>query len=294
MSCLIGQGACGKVCVSPQSRLIPPIVDKYANRSDFFAFVRATICGGGSSRGQMKKFERVCREFIDGLHSAATKEEFQRVAERAAQGMDFRWFAYVSGGEGMPNVITSYPRDWIERYAEENYMDVDPVFRRGRMPGPAFLWDCRDQNAASSAKERRFFNDALSAGIRAGVTTPISAGFGRFAMLSFAADEAAPELERIVEDAKDILQMMSVACHAHVHARFSDVSSGIETNAPLTQRERQCLAWASSGKTREETAMIMSVSDRTVKFHLDNARQKLGASTITHAVALAMRQGLLP
>ncbi|MBM3654980.1 MAG: hypothetical protein FJX06_19645 [Alphaproteobacteria bacterium] len=78
----------------------------------------------------MKKFERVCREFIDGLHSAATKEEFQRVAERAAQGMDFRWFAYVSGGEGMPNVITSYPRDWIERYAEENYMDVDPGVRR--------------------------------------------------------------------------------------------------------------------------------------------------------------------
>jgi LuxR family transcriptional activator of conjugal transfer of Ti plasmids len=242
----------------------------------------------------MRKFERACREFIDGLHTATTREEFQRVAERAAQDMDFRWFAYIAGGEGAPNVITSYPRDWIERYAEENYMDVDPVFRRGRMPGPAFLWDCRDQTAASSARERRFLDDALSVGIRAGVTVPIIAGFGRFAMLSFAADEAVPELERIVQDAKDVLQTMSVACHAHVHARFTDVSSGIETNVPLTQRERQCLAWASSGKTREETAMIMSVSDRTVRFHLDNARQKLGASTITHAVALAMRRGLLP
>lgn len=208
--------------------------------------------------------------------------------------MGFRWYAYVSGGEGEPNVITSYPRDWVERYVDENYIDVDPVFRRGRKPGPAFLWDCRDQNAARSARERRVFNDALSAGIRAGITVPVTAGFGRFAMLSFAADEVAPELERIVEDAKDIMQMMSVACHAHAHARFANDLSESATNIPLTQRERQCLTWASSGKTREETAMILGVSARAVRFHLDNARQNLGASSITHAVALAIRHGMLP
>lgn len=242
----------------------------------------------------MRKFERACSEFIDGLHSAATKEEFQRVAERAAKDLGFRWYAYVSGGEGEPNVITSYPRDWVERYVDENYIDVDPVFRRGRKPGPAFLWDCRDQKAARSVRERRFLDDALSVGIRAGVTVPITAGFGRFAMLSFAADEAAPELEPIVQDAKDTLQMMSIVCHAHVHARFMNVSSASPTNVPLTQRERQCLLWASSGKTREETAMILGVSARAVRFHLDNARQNLGASTVTHAVALALRRRLLP
>lgn len=113
-------------------------------------------------------------------------------------------------------------------------------------------------------------------------------------MPSFAADEPAPALAQIVQEAREVLQMMSVACHAHAHARFVDASTQNVTDVPLTQRERQCLAWASSGKTREETAMILGVSARAVRFHLDNARQNLGASTITHAVALALRQGLLP
>jgi LuxR family transcriptional activator of conjugal transfer of Ti plasmids len=243
---------------------------------------------------QMRNVERACSEFIDGLHSSLTREEFQRVADRAAHDLGFRWYAYVFGGEGEPNVITSYPKDWVERYAEESYIEVDPVVRRGRRPGPAFLWDCRDDRAARSARERRFLADALSAGIQSGVAIPVPAGFGRFAMLSFAADRRVPELERIVQDARDILQMMSIACHAHAHARIVNVQRQYAANASLTQRERQCLAWASSGKTREETAMILGVSPRAVRFHLDNARQNLGACTVAHAVAVAIRKGLLP
>jgi LuxR family transcriptional activator of conjugal transfer of Ti plasmids len=246
------------------------------------------------SRGQMRKIERACSEFLDGLHSSMTKEEFQRVAERASRDLGFRWYAYVCGGEGEPNVITSYPKNWVERYLEKNYLDVDPVLRRGRRPEQAFVWDCRDSRAARSGRERRFFADALSVGIETGLTIPVRAGFGRFAMLSFAADHPAPQLEQIVQDARDILQTMSVACHAHAHARIANVRTQCTTNTPLTQRERQCLTWASCGKTREETAMILGVSPRAVRFHLDNARQNLGASTITHAVALAIRQGLLP
>jgi LuxR family transcriptional activator of conjugal transfer of Ti plasmids len=59
-------------------------------------------------------------------------------------------------------------------------------------------------------------------------------------------------------------------------------------------RERQCLAWASSGKTMQEMAAILNVTSRVVKFHLDNGRRKLGAATLPHAVALAIRQELLP
>jgi len=44
----------------------------------------------------------------------------------------------------------------------------------------------------------------------------------------------------------------------------------------------------------QEIAMILGVTSRVVKFHLDNARRNLSASTITHAAAIAIRQGLLP
>lgn len=80
----------------------------------------------------------------------------------------------------------------------------------------------------------------------------------------------------------------------HVSARIGRTSAAGEIVCPLTQRERQCLAWVSDGKTMQDIAQLLGVSSRGVKFHLDNARRNLAALTLPHAVALAFRQGLLP
>ncbi len=84
-----------------------------------------------------------------------------------------------------------------------------------------------------------------------------------------------------------------VSYHAHVKARMADPLFDADS-ALVTPRERQCLGWASSGKTMQEMATILRVTPRVVKFHLDNGRRKLGASTLPHAVALALRRDLLP
>jgi len=77
-------------------------------------------------------------------------------------------------------------------------------------------------------------------------------------------------------------------------AKIGRASAEREIINPLTQRERQCLAWISDGKTMQDIAQLLGVSSRGVKFHLDNARRNLAALTLPHAVALAFRQGLLP
>lgn len=242
----------------------------------------------------MKKTERTFHEFNDGVYTARTKEEFQRVAERAAHALGFRWFAYFVGGDGDPSVITSYPKSWAQRYLDEQYQDVDPVLRRARVFGPAFRWDGTDARATRSTKERRFFDDALSFKIKTGVTVPIAASYGRFAAFTLAVDKCSPGLDRLAENSKDLLQMMGVTYHAAVEARMDDAPVSDGASVLLTLRERNCLRWTSAGKSMEEIAMILGVTSRVVKFHLDNARQKLGASTLAHAVAVAMRQGLLP
>ncbi len=238
--------------------------------------------------------ETTFREFIDAVYIANTKEEFQRVGEGAAQALGFRWFCYFEGGDGHPTLLTSFPKAWVDRYYDEQYQDIDPVLRQARRIGPAFLWDTLDGVAMRSAHERRFFADALAFNIRAGVTTPIAAGYGRFAAFTFAADNRIPALDRLAEDSKDLLQMMGFAYHAHVKARLSDAADFDGDIALLTIRERQCLGWASAGKTMQETATILGLTPRVVKFHLDNGRKKLGASTLPHAVALALRRELLP
>ena len=52
----------------------------------------------------------------------------------------------------------------------------------------------------------------------------------------------------------------------------------------LNEREVETLTWAARGKTSAEIAQILGLTKRTVDFHIDNARAKLGAATRTEAV----------
>ena len=55
----------------------------------------------------------------------------------------------------------------------------------------------------------------------------------------------------------------------------------------LNDREVETLTWVARGKTSAEIAQILGLTKRTVDFHIDNARTKLGAATRTQAVIKA-------
>ena len=57
--------------------------------------------------------------------------------------------------------------------------------------------------------------------------------------------------------------------------------------ANLSDREIEALTWAARGKTSAEIAQILNLSKRTVDFHIDNARDKLGVATRIQAIIKA-------
>ncbi|MEA2468959.1 MAG: formate hydrogenlyase transcriptional activator [Thermoleophilaceae bacterium] len=59
----------------------------------------------------------------------------------------------------------------------------------------------------------------------------------------------------------------------------------------LTARERQVLTLLARGSSAEAIAEVAVLSPETVRTHARNARQKLGAKTRSHAVALAILAG---
>jgi DNA-binding NarL/FixJ family response regulator len=61
----------------------------------------------------------------------------------------------------------------------------------------------------------------------------------------------------------------------------------------LNPREIEVLSWAARGKTSAQIARKLRLSKRTVDFHIDNARNKLGAATRTEAVIKAAAMGLI-
>ncbi|KJK22728.1 LuxR family transcriptional regulator [Burkholderiaceae bacterium 16] len=61
----------------------------------------------------------------------------------------------------------------------------------------------------------------------------------------------------------------------------------------LSDREVETLVWSARGKTSGEIAIILGLSKRTVDFHIDNARQKLGVATRIEAVVKAASAGII-
>jgi LuxR family quorum sensing-dependent transcriptional regulator len=61
----------------------------------------------------------------------------------------------------------------------------------------------------------------------------------------------------------------------------------------LTARERDALAFVADGKTDWEISVILGISEATARFHVDNARAKLGAVNRAQAVAKLVHQRLI-
>lgn len=61
----------------------------------------------------------------------------------------------------------------------------------------------------------------------------------------------------------------------------------------LSQREAECLAWVSRGKSSSDIGTILGLSPRTVDSYLEKACAKLRVRTRIEAVALAVRTGLI-
>jgi DNA-binding NarL/FixJ family response regulator len=72
-------------------------------------------------------------------------------------------------------------------------------------------------------------------------------------------------------------------------ARGPRVKAGL-----LSPRERSVLSLVAAGLSNRQIAGTLSISERTVKFHVTSLFNKLGADNRAQAVALAAERGFLP
>lgn len=101
--------------------------------------------------------------------------------------------------------------------------------------------------------------------------------------LGFAEPDIQPENARAIQMAGLMLT-----------ERLMDFAVPPEDAPPaLTPRECDSLAFVADGKTDWEISVIFGVSEATVRFHVDNARRKLGAVNRAQAVAHMASRGLI-
>jgi DNA-binding NarL/FixJ family response regulator len=67
---------------------------------------------------------------------------------------------------------------------------------------------------------------------------------------------------------------------------------GVERSG-LTARERQILQLTAEGKSRKEVAYALEISEKTVAFHKDNLKRKLGLRSTAQLTRYALDEGLI-
>ncbi|MBL6430436.1 MAG: autoinducer binding domain-containing protein [Alphaproteobacteria bacterium] len=171
--------------------------------------------------------------------------------------------------------ITIIPRNG------RRFIAPDPISRRIRQTAltfskPSLLW--------SEVSDTEVFRAAKEFGIGDGVTCTVR-GSHHICSVSFAVRK------------KDVCPEMMVGAQFIIPYLCNSVICIAETElatAPiLSEREKECLKWVSEGKTSWETSVIMSISERTVLFHLSNIQSKLQTTSRAHSVAKAAILGLL-
>ncbi|MCG8273945.1 autoinducer binding domain-containing protein [Aquamicrobium sp. NLF2-7] len=206
-----------------------------------------------------------------------------------ARSCGFQRFAYICADGDELVGLTDYPPDWREVYVERNFKAVDPVMRMARQSLNPFAWGGNNERL-NGLGEADFFREAERHGICSGFSMPIPAGYGRLAMLSLAS--ADPEASAGVAVHNPVLAATAVA-FVHLGLLRSAKNSSNRDRPRLTGREAICLMWSSRGKTAAEIATVVGISEITVRFHLNQARDRLGAGNVSHAIRLAVERGLI-
>lgn len=202
--------------------------------------------------------------------------------------------AVVCNVENMPsdknpifsNVINhSYNARWGEVYFENNFIEVDPVVNYSFSSKQPFTWSAAFGRFASLDRKAKDFitlaNDfKLKDGIAHQIANPCSG-----TLLSLCISHPKNQyFARLVEHFTP-----------HLHEALQRILKHQTPilSSDLSEREREVLKWTGEGKSSWEIGIILNISERTVKFHILNIKNKLNAVNRAHAVAKGLRMNII-
>ncbi|WP_164008415.1 response regulator [Pyxidicoccus trucidator] len=83
------------------------------------------------------------------------------------------------------------------------------------------------------------------------------------------------------------------AGHRRIDVAIASELAEHRADDELTQRERDVLSQVAAGGANKEIATRLGISEETVKSHVKNVMNKLGASDRTQAVVVALKRGII-
>jgi DNA-binding CsgD family transcriptional regulator len=238
---------------------------------------------------------KIFEQFVQNLSLHDNTSDIEGLLRRTLDQYGFPCFAYLSfaprGDDDDTLAMTTYPSSWAEQYCVNRYDRIDPVIARSIATTLPFAWSADRFDTKLTKKQKWLLERASEFGIQHGVTIPIHDRQGKVATLTVADSGSPSAFDARVEENRHQLHLIAI----YLHARLRNVTPApISSLRPcLTQREISCLQWAARGKSSLDTAEIISISRRTVVFHTENAKRKLGVATVQQAVAKGLMYDII-
>ena len=128
---------------------------------------------------------------------------------------------------------------------------------------------------------------------KAAIVVPVHLPFGQIGMAAFGIqDRDRTDLSAEYEQHGDTLMLLA---HRFIagYVKATKQRQTMPQDCKLTKREVECLRWAAVGKTDREISLILSRSHATVRFHIQNAGDKLDAVNRSQTIFKAAQLGYL-
>ncbi|WP_136444093.1 LuxR family transcriptional regulator [Pacificoceanicola onchidii] len=188
-----------------------------------------------------------------------------------------------------PYVRTNYPDGWVAQYLMNDFVKIDPVLMHAEGTDDPFCWS----EITLDLPQMQLMEKAIASGIgQTGFTVSYRDPVNRRSILSFNAQQAqgGDTWKPFLEENGEALQGLAEDLHMKA---LAEVFSEMEELPQLSPRESECLKWTAEGKAHTEIAIILGLSEHTVRSYLKVARIKLDSVSLAQAVAKASQMGLI-
>ena len=228
----------------------------------------------------METFEAL-KGLTHQLSSAATAEDIGRALLSLAQGFGLTNLLIVDAsktiGQARASIVfASAGRSQVDAFDADAPIVKHPASRRAMESDRPFLMSQLRQMMGEGQRPSWWHSLPGEMQHKDGLVVPVHEDHELVWAACFTGPD--PDLSQTAQS------LLAAAVHA-AHTRYTELEHQPAPRHPLSPREAECLRWVADGKTDFEIGKILEISPRTVRFHVNNAKVKLGVATRIQAVA---------
>lgn len=217
-----------------------------------------------------KKPDPYARRTLDFVERLQSHAEYDDICREIVSELEWFGFTCITdltipgpGGSFKDGLhLNTRPMDYIDRYAEKNYVVRDPVVTELRKTVHTYSWsDVRERRDLKKADER-IIDEATEFNVTDGLIIPIVTLSGSASIFCPCGPE--PDLSQRARSAMEIIGIFS---HQALSRALVKCQRDEAAHTPLTPREREIMQWVAAGKSDEEIADILTIGASTVTSH---------------------------